>query len=359
MSVAILALGFACSSAELVKPPPTVAVEEQEDAQAAIDLDSGVPPRPDALVTLDGQTLTYVSELTVQIMPSDRGASILDAIRTAKTSVHMTMYLLTNAEVISALRSAKAAGREVRVVLNKDFPVGGNANQSAFNQLQSAGVEVVWGPPAYTFTHAKTMVIDGSSGWIMTMNLTATSPTTNREYLVRITGKDEVAELEQIFVGDFTNKSVDIPGRLVVSPASATPLDPQRRLKALIEGATRTVDIEGESLSDTVIVDALIAAKKAGIAVRAILNDGDPSSAQAAAVVALKAAQIPIVRVATPDIHAKAIVVDGVRAYIGSQNFTMTSLLRNREVGVLTDNLIEVKKVASTIDGDFTKGVPY
>lgn len=324
----------------------------------AIPEEGGVIPLPDGAVD-PGVPLTFIRDLTVQIMPSDRGASILDAIRTAKTSIHMEMYLLTNSSVINALKTAKQQGRDVKVVLNQDFPQGGNGNASAFNELKNAGVGVVYAPPAFTFAHAKTIVIDGASGWIMTMNLTQTSPTDNREYLVRVTGAAEVAELEAIFNADFTNKSVDLPGRLVVSPGSATPVDPQKRMVALMRGATSQIDLEGESLSDNQIVETLIAAKKAGRTVRVILNDQESSPGQVTAIAAIKAAGIPIVKVTTPDIHAKAIVVDRARAYVGSQNFTFTSLLKNREVGVLTDNATEVGKMQSTIDADFAKGVSY
>jgi cardiolipin synthase A/B len=352
-----LVSGVACSSASLVTPPPPPPTEESDGSIV-------VPETDGAIVLPDGAVvaplaLTFVNDLTVQVMPSDSGASILDAIRTAKTSIHMEMYLLTNSAVIAALRTAKQAGRDVKVVLNKDFPQGGNANIGAYNQLVAGGVEVVYAPPAFAFTHAKTMVIDGTSGWIMTMNLTQTSPIDNREYLVRISGAAEVSELETIFQADFTNTARDIPGRLVVSPATATPVDAQKRLVALIQQAKKEVAIEGESLADTVITEALVAAKRSGKDVRVILNDREPTTGQDTAIAALRAAQIPIVKVGTPDIHAKAIVTDRNRAYIGSQNFTQTALLKNREVGVLTENLVEVTKVITTIDADFAKGTPF
>lgn len=356
-ALGVSALLFACSTAGLVTAPPSPPAPE-EDAEVPVDPGDGAVVLPDGAVVPKVE-LTFVNDLTVQVMPSDRGASILDAIRTAKTSVHVEMYLLTNDDVIAALRTAKQAGRDVKVVLNKDFPQGGNGNLKAFNALTAGGVPVVYAPPAFTFTHAKTMVIDGTSGWIMTMNLTETSPFDNREYLVRVTGAAEVSELETIFQADFTNTSKDIPGRLVVSPASATKLDAQKRLVALIQQATKEVDLEGESLADTQIVEALVAAKRAGKTVRIILNDREPSTGQDAAIATLRAAQIPIVKVGTPDIHAKCIVVDRARAYIGSQNFTQTALLKNREVGVLTDNPTEVAKVVSTIDADYAKSTPF
>jgi phosphatidylserine/phosphatidylglycerophosphate/cardiolipin synthase-like enzyme len=49
-----------------------------------------------------------------------------------------------------------------------------------------------------------------------------------------------------------------------------------------------------------------------------------------------------------PYIHAKAIVVDGARAYVGSENLSTQSLDRNREVGILENG-----SIASTIQRVF------
>ena len=58
-----------------------------------------------------------------------------------------------------------------------------------------------------------------------------------------------------------------------------------------------------------------------------------------------------------PYIHAKAMVIDGARAFVGSENFTGGSLGYNRELGVMFDTAAEVAKVKTTIDTDFGKGV--
>ena len=62
------------------------------------------------------------------------------------------------------------------------------------------------------------------------------------------------------------------------------------------------------------------------------------------------------------DIHAKALVADGARAYVGSENFTGGSLGYNRELGVIfdeADNAGQVTKVDSTILSDFNAGSAY
>jgi phosphatidylserine/phosphatidylglycerophosphate/cardiolipin synthase-like enzyme len=297
------------------------------------------------------------SRIAIQVLPSDNGLAVLNTIRNAKKSVHMTMYLLTNDQVIKALIDQKKAGRDVLVVLNASFPQGGNANQEAFDTLIAGGVPVVWGPSAFTFTHAKTLVVDGDKALIMTMNLTRSSASQNREYVVTDSDPADVADVEALFQADYANKATTVTGKLVVSPAAASPLPARTRLKALIESAKSTLDVEGETLSDDVIVDAIILAHQAKVTVRVVIdgaNAGTPS--QQEAVAKLKAASVPIVAVSDPNIHAKAIVVDGTRAYVGSQNFTANSLLNNREIGVITDATVEVAKVRDAIAKDFAAG---
>jgi hypothetical protein len=295
----------------------------------------------------------YSHAVSIIVEPSDKGVAVVNAIKAAKKSIHMTMYLLSSNDVINALIAAKKAGVEVKVVLNKDFPAGsGTDNNAEYAKLAAGGVQVVWAPAAFTLTHEKCMIIDGATAWIMTMNLTFTSPTDNREFLAIDTDADDVAEAEEIFAADFTNTNAPISGKLLVAPYNAQP-----RLLALIKTATTSIDVEGEEFSDNMLTAALTTAAAAGVKVRMVLPDAG-SVAQQKAIAALKAAGISVVSVATPYIHAKAMVVDGARAYVGSINFTYASESMNRELGLITDAPDAISKVATTIAGDFAIGKP-
>lgn len=297
---------------------------------------------------------TTTSAVQIIVEPSDNAQALLGSIQNATTSIHMTMYLLTSSTFVNTLIAKKKAGVDVKVVLNKNFPTTGIDNTTVFNQLQSAGVQVVWATAAYTYTHEKAVIVDGTSVWIMTMNVTYSSPTSNREYLALDTDPDDVAEAEQIFQADFTSSGVSPTGKLLVAPINA-----RAGLLALIQSATTMLDLEGEELSDSDIVPALVAAHDRGVAVRVVLSDDTPTNAMANAVNALKADGIPVKKISTPYVHAKAIVVDNAVAYVGSANFTQNSLDSNRELGVLVSAGSEVAKVETTIDGDFTAGVVY
>jgi phosphatidylserine/phosphatidylglycerophosphate/cardiolipin synthase-like enzyme len=302
----------------------------------------------------DEQPATTTSAVQIFVEPSDNAQPLITSLQNAQSSIHMTMYLLTNSTVINTLISKKKAGLDVSVVLNKNFPTTGTDNNTVFSQLSANGVQVVWAPSLYTYTHEKAAIIDGTSVWIMTMNVTFSSPTSNREYLALDTDPDDVAEAEQIFQADFTNAGASPTGKLLVAPINA-----RARLLDLITNAQTKLDVEDEELSDSQIVPALVAAHDRGVAVRVVLSDDSPTTAMSNAVSTLEADGIPVKKLSTPYVHAKAIVADDTLAYVGSENLTQNSLDANRELGLIVSAASEVAKVEATVDADFTAGVVY
>ncbi len=358
---AILGAAVACNSAELSKGSSSGASGELGpggEYPGAVGDGATPDPRRDPTADLDGGVLPMTKAVTVQVLPSDNGAAILAAIKAAQTSVHMTMYLLTDAGAIKALGDAKAAGRDVKVVLNKTFPSGSGSNQTAYNSLKSRGVDVVWAPAGYAFTHAKVIAIDGEKMLVMTMNLTESSPSTNREYIATDSDPKDVADFETIFQGDYANAATSLNGNLVLSPQSASTLDARQRLVALIDTAKTSLDVEVQTLSDRAVVDAIVLAHQAGVKTRVVLDGNfEPSDAQQEAVTKMKAAGVPVRTLKTPDMHAKTLVVDKSYAFVGSHNFTSNALFNNREVGLILDNAVEAAKITAVIDQDFTAGV--
>lgn len=327
-----------------------------DDASTAA-LDAFVPatdasaPATDAPMASDaGHAATA---LRIVVEPSDGAAGLVAAIESATSSVHVTMYLLTSHDVIDALVARHAAGVDVRVVLNRTFPSGTTTNNDgAYATLTGAGIPVHWAPSTFTLTHEKCVIVDAREAWIMTMNATVTSPTSNREYLAVDRDPTEVADAERIFAGDFAGTPItSYAGPLVVAPLNA-----QARIYALLAGAAHTIDVEDEELSDRDTVNALVAAAGRGVRVRVVLSDGTRSAAGQTALTNLRTAGIPVHALSSPYVHAKAIVVDGASAYVGSENLTYASLTGNREVGIVTTLPAAVSTVASTIAADFAAG---
>lgn len=108
-----------------------------------------------------------------------------------------------------------------------------------------------------------------------------------------------------------------------------------------------------EEMADMNVVKALIDAAERGISVNIDMTYSDQWQR------AFEELTTAGVHVRTYDpkallyIHAKMILVDGARAFVGSENFSQDSLDYNRELGiVLTDPKI-IAALAATFDSDW------
>jgi cardiolipin synthase len=93
-----------------------------------------------------------------------------------------------------------------------------------------------------------------------------------------------------------------------------------------------------------------------GVVVRIIVPATGRSADTQATMLRLKSRGAQVKTLASPDVHAKAIVVDGVRAYVGSVNLTAASMDKNREVGLITETAAVLDRLKATIEADFAKG---
>lgn len=278
--------------------------------------------------------------VTVFVEPDAGATPIVHAIKAATRSIWVEVYLLTDSAVIHALEDAAARGLDVRVLL-ETHPYGDGATsaQHMLQQLSAAHIAARATNPAFTYTHAKMLLLDSATAYILTANLSASglggysATTGNREYLLLDTNSDDVTDASSIFQADWnrTAPRLRIP-RLVVSPVNA-----RASLLGLIASAHTTLDLEDEEMYDRQSEDALIAAAHRGVTVRLVLPS--PSSAappsQSDDITRLRQGGVQVRYLITPYMHAKLIVADSTLAFTGSENFSSTSLDQNREIGLM------------------------
>ena len=267
------------------------------------------------------------------IVEPDAGRqAVLDLLASARESLWMEMYLLTDAGAIATVAERAAAGCDVRVILEPAPYQDDGANQSAYDQLRAAGVDVRWSLPRFTYTHAKAFTIDHRRLAILTLNLTGAGLTGNREYAALDDDATDVAAAEAIFTADALGAATGTPpanaGRLISSPESSRPA-----LLALLGGAQGSLALETEELTDKEIISALLDARARGVAVT--LAWPGPAEGAGAPFSMLAAAGATVRAVGAPAIHGKVVVADDRTLYLGSVNLTPTSLDDNRELGLL------------------------
>lgn len=283
--------------------------------------------------------------LGIFIEPGDGRDPILDELAAARRSIDVEIYIITDDVILQALEAAQARGVEVRVMLEEHPFGGGGGQQDIFDRLEAADIEVRWSNPAFRFSHIKMMVIDNAVAIILNQNLTVTSFTGNREFGVVTTKPDEVVTAAAIFAADWDRGSEPDPGPLVVSPTNA-----RQEVRELIDEATATLDVYAEVLRDPEMLEAMAAAAQRGVMVRILIS---PSADFDAEVTALAEGGVEVRLLSNLYVHAKVIVADGDRAFLGSQNFSATSLDQNRELGIIVDDPVSLSRLMRTFEIDF------
>jgi phosphatidylserine/phosphatidylglycerophosphate/cardiolipin synthase-like enzyme len=217
---------------------------------------------------------------------------------------------------------------------------------------------VAWSSSKYYYTHEKSMVVDGTTALVMSGNLTSQYYSADRNYTVVDTDSADITAIEAVSTADYAGSTVT-PGdgdNLVWSPTDA-----QSKLLALINNATSSLWIEAQEMGYSTVVNALVSAEKRGVDVRVVMTNS--SDSYASEFDTLTAAGVKVstyADTASLYIHAKAIVADyglsTAKVFVGSQNFSSTSLNSNRELGIiLADTTIE-SGVKTVIASDYAGG---
>jgi cardiolipin synthase A/B len=270
-------------------------------------------------------------------------------------TLDMTMYELADPSAEAVLADDAARGVRVRVLL--DHHLEGRRNLPAYDFLRSRGVEVAWASDRYFATHEKTFVIDRRIAVVMSLNLTSDYYATSRDVAVVDRDPRDVAAIESVFEADLRGDATGTPPAddLVWSPGQS-----QADLLALIDGARRSVAVESEEMSSRPVVDALVRAARRGVAVTVAMTydpdwrPGLDAIAAAGVRVSLRYGESPLY------VHAKLLVIDrgtpAGRAFVGSENLSGTSLLHDRELGVVLVAPALVDAIASVISRDVSGG---
>jgi len=248
------------------------------------------------------------------------------------------MYLLSDRNVLRALEEAAHKGTDVRVMLEMHPYGGGSSPQKVLDQLIAAGAKAQPSDPDFALTHEKGMIIDGTTAYIMTSNFTRAAlggtsggraGTTNREYDIVDSNSQDVQAVIAIFNADWNHTTAQYNDpNLVVSPVNS-----RNAFTTLIESAHSTILLEGEEMNDSSIEQALVDASKRGVHIQVILPA--PSSGSSDGINTIKQGGVLVKEDPRLYMHAKIIVVDGRKAFVGSENISTQSLDKNRELGIV------------------------
>lgn len=313
--------------------------DPSDGADAGVDVPDGVGCTP--MTPRSTPPETFVGPTGLQ----PRLTALIDG---AQQTLDVQMYLFTVTAIRDRIIAAHDRGVAVRVLLDPDH----EGNISTRNQLNAANVPTRDAPTLYSFSHAKYMIADGTTALVMSANFNVDAMSSERNYGFIDRDANDVADIKAIFDMDWAAGGGEAPKpadlactRLIVSPNNS-----RMRILELIDGATSTLEVEALYISETNVRNAIGAAKDRGVAVRVIL-EGTMDNQDTISF--FRGRNIEVHNASTFYLHAKLIIADGV-SFIGSENYSLTSLTKNREVGALIFEASQTAIVKTQFDADWT-----
>src|ERR1039457_4321199 len=115
---------------------------------------------PTATSTSDSSTTVRSGGLSLITEPGPGDRPFLALIDSARHTIQMTMYELTDQRVEHALATAAARDVHVAVLLDHgQYGDGRPLNDAAYRYLATHGVTVAWAPTYFALTHQKSILI--------------------------------------------------------------------------------------------------------------------------------------------------------------------------------------------------------
>ena len=285
-------------------------------------------------------------------------APIVHVIDQARHVVDLNVYYLTSRPILDALRAAHARGVTVRVILDgRPWHVSPEKVHQEARAVVETGAKLHWapgrfeaGPGRFVYDHAKYLVA-GNECEIGTANYDYSAFHDNREYLYVTRKPSVVRAARDVFMADWTNQRAgNWPHHiLVLSPGSTD------KILSVIEQPGK-VEIESEELGDDRAILRALAHKgrQAWIILPASISATDRRNAE---YLASRGVHIRLLPVRPTYMHAKAICTQN-EAFIGSENFSYSSLAENREVGVILHKKADINRLKAQFRHDWNQARP-
>ena len=275
------------------------------------------------------------------IQPEDGVTPLVNAVKQATDSIQIVVFRFDSKELEQAL--AKAVGRGVQVqALIANTNRGGEKRLRKLEQrLLEAGVRVARTADDLVRYHGKVMIADKEL-FVLGFNFTRLDTERSRSFGIVSSDIRLVKAATDLFDSDVTRQPyAPSDDRFVVSPENAREV-----LGGFIQGAKRTLCIYDIGVGDTRMLKLLQERIKAGVDVRVIGKISKPPEGMG------------LRKLSKLRLHARAMVSDGTRAFVGSQSLRKAELDKRREVGVIvTDDRI-ARRIQQTFDEDWENAKP-
>jgi phosphatidylserine/phosphatidylglycerophosphate/cardiolipin synthase-like enzyme len=298
----------------------------------------------------------------------------LEMIAGARRSIDLAQFYASNHQpsalepVVAALEAAIARGVRVRFLAEQGFV---QTYPDTLDRLTRAGatvraIDFKALPGGGGILHAKYFVVDDRDAFFGSQNFDWRALEHNYELGARVREPAFVAGLAAIFAADWAAAGHE-PAPALAAPPARGPITlvaspPARlpgvgydlpRIVALLDGATRSIAVEalGYRAGDWDALEApLKRAAARGVEVQLLFADWSKRARTIAGLQAL--ARVPHIAIRLTTIpawsggfvpfarvtHAKALIVDGARGWLGTSNWEADYFTKSRNVGAIIED---------------------
>ncbi len=315
------------------------------------------------LISCSNIGLSSFNKESIFIEPESGRRPWVDAIFSAKKTIYMSAYKLSDPIIIGSLKEANKRGVKIALLIEPfSFEHSNSSNiKSPIEELTKIA-SIYTLSERFDQAHGKFLIVDKEFALISTGNLDSESfdgvakagiPAA-RDFIVSICNKKNIDEIYRIFISDINDKRfVPAKSDIVVGP------DYQRStFLKLINGSIRKIDFYQQSCQDDGIVRALAGAARNGVEVRCVMTPYPFSKKEDKNITNqnfLRKSGAKVGLLESPYIHAKVLIADDKEMYVGSGNFYANSIDQTRELGILIKNPKQIKVVKDQFEKDWRK----
>jgi cardiolipin synthase len=289
------------------------------------------------------------------VLPDDTAQPILDAINHAKQSLLIKMFVFTDPSLLQAVIAAHRRGVRVRVMLNPQRRNGVSENDESRGQLEAAGIEVRDSNPAFDVTHEKSMVVDGATAFVKSLNWQTENLTVTRDYAVVTTHAHEVEEVICGFEADWSRQN------FVCGPAAHLIWcrgNGRERIAQFIDQAKHSLWLQNERYQDQMIIEHLVRAKERGVKIHVMARPAhtlkkDKLIEGVGGLRILSDVGVKVRKLKDLKLHAKMLLADSARAIIGSINLAPGSFDSRRELAIEVDDPHIIDRLHTVVRHDW------
>jgi phosphatidylserine/phosphatidylglycerophosphate/cardiolipin synthase-like enzyme len=294
------------------------------------------------------------------VLPDDSAKPIIDAINGAQKSLRVKMFVFSHPALLAAVIAAKRRGVDVRIMLNPSRRSGKAENQRSRKMLKAAGVNVIDSNPAFGMTHEKSMIVDGATAFVKSLNWETKNLTETRDYAIVTSHKHEVREIIECFEADWKRKDFDAGdgAHLIWCTGNG-----RERIAQSIDGARHSIFIQNERYQDSVIIERLVRAARRGVKVHVMARpphklQKEKLTEGVGGLRILDDVGIKVHELKHLKLHAKMLLIDESRVIVGSINLAPGSFDSRRELAIeVTDDDV-VKRMMKVVRHDWKHSHP-